>query len=98
MTRLLPLGVLLLLWTLAAPRSSPALHGQSRAATPDSRIPNPGFSIVEASIDEMRLALEHGRATSRDIVTQSLLRIAMYEDRLNAAITINPRALAEAEA
>ena len=30
-------------------------------------------------------------------MTQSLVRIATYEDRLNAAITINPRALAEAD-
>jgi amidase len=45
----------------------------------------------------MRLAMEQGRATARDIVTQSLVRIATYEDRLNAAITINPRALAEAD-
>ena len=45
----------------------------------------------------MRLAMERGRATSRDIVTQSLVRIATYEDRLNAAITINPRALADAD-
>ena len=41
--------------------------------------------------------MEQGRTTSRDIVTQSLVRIATYEDRLNAAITINPRALAEAD-
>ena len=54
--------------------------------------------MVEASIDQMRLAMEQGRVTSRDIVTQSLLRIATYEDRLNAAITINPRALEEADA
>ena len=45
----------------------------------------------------MRLAMEQGRVTSRDIVTQSLVRIATYEDRLNAVITINPRALAEAD-
>jgi amidase len=45
----------------------------------------------------MRSAMEQGRATSRDIVTQSLVRIAIYEDRLNAAISINPRALAEAD-
>ena len=58
---------------------------------------SPGFTVVEASIDQMRLAMEQGRATSRDIVAQSLVRIATYEDRLNAAITINPRALAEAD-
>jgi amidase len=45
----------------------------------------------------MRRAMEQGRTTSRDIVTQSLVRIATYEDRLNAAITINPRALTEAD-
>jgi amidase len=95
------LGVVLLLGTFAA---ASALQGQSRTANPESRPPNPGsriqnpgFTIVEASIDQMRLAMEQGRATSRDIVTQSLVRIATYEDRLNAAITINPRALAEAD-
>jgi amidase len=88
------LGVVLLLGTCAAPS---ALQGQSRTANPESRLPKPGFTIVEASIDQMRLAMEQGRATSRDIVTQSLLRIATYEDRLNAAIAINPRALAEAD-
>jgi amidase len=62
-----------------------------------AQAPRAGFSVVEASIDQMRLAMEQGRATSRDIVTQSLARIATYEDRLNAAITINPRALAEAD-
>jgi amidase len=58
---------------------------------------NTAFSVVEASITDMRTAMEQGRATSRDIVTQSLVRIATYEDRLNAAIAINPRALEEAD-
>lgn len=51
------------------------------------------FSVVEASITELRTALEQGRTTSREIVTQYLTRIAMYEDKLHAAITVNPRAL-----
>jgi amidase len=55
------------------------------------------FSIVEASIAETRTALEQGRVTSRDIVTQSLMRIALYEDRLHAALYVNPRALDEAD-
>jgi amidase len=105
MGRLLPLGLVLLIAALAV-AYAPAARGQSRASAPESRILNPGsraasprqaFSIVEASIDQMRAAMEQGRATSRDIVTQSLLRIATYEDRLNGAITINPRALAEAD-
>jgi amidase len=58
---------------------------------------NAPFSVVEASIADMRTALEQGRTTSRQIVTQYLLRIAMYEDRLHAAITVNPNALAVAD-
>jgi amidase len=56
------------------------------------------FTIVEASIGDMQAALRSGRTTSRELVLLSLARIATYEDRLHAAITVNPRALAEAEA
>jgi amidase len=56
------------------------------------------FSIVEATIPEMQAALKSGRITSRDLVTQSLLRIATYEDKLNAIITVNAHALEEADA
>ena len=56
------------------------------------------FSVVEASIGDMRAALEQGRVTSRGLVQQSLDRIARYEPRLNAAITVSPRALEEADA
>src|SRR5579871_2078744 len=55
------------------------------------------FSVVEATIPEMRAALEQKRGTSRDLVTQYLTRIAMYEDKLHAAITVNPHALDEAD-
>ena len=37
--------------------------------------------------------MEQGRITSRQIVQQYLTRIATYEDRLHAAITVNPDAL-----
>jgi amidase len=55
------------------------------------------FTVVEATIPEMRTALEHGRVTSRALVTQYLIRIALYEDKLHAVITVNPDALREAE-
>jgi amidase len=58
----------------------------------------PPFSVVEASIGDMRTALELGRTTSREIVQQYLTRIALYEDRLNATIYVNPDALKEAAA
>jgi amidase len=55
------------------------------------------FSVAEASIDDMRKALEQRRTTSREVVQQYLTRIALYEDRLNAVITVNPNALAIAD-
>ena len=58
----------------------------------------PPFSVVEATIAEMQAAMRQGRITSRGIVQQYLDRIAKYEDRLNAVITLNPRALDEADA
>ncbi len=56
------------------------------------------FTVVEATIPEMQAALRSGRVTSRGLVLQYLTRIATYEDRLNAIITVNPRALEEADA
>ena len=41
----------------------------------------------------MRQALADQRTTSRDLVEQYLVRIGLYEDRLNAVITVNPNAL-----
>lgn len=51
------------------------------------------FTVVEATIPEMRAALEQKRVTSRQLVQQYLTRIGMYEDKLHAAITVNPHAL-----
>ncbi len=56
------------------------------------------FTVVEASIPEMQAAMREGRTTSREIVTQYLTRIGLYEDTLNVAVSINPNALAEADA
>src|SRR6185503_9379307 len=55
------------------------------------------FSVVEAGIPEMRRALEQKRVTSHELVRQYLERIGMYEDKLHAAITVNPRAFAIAD-
>lgn len=76
--------------TLAA--SALAAQG-ARQATPR---PQP-FGIVEVGIPEIRAALQSGRVTSRQLVQQYLARIGMYEDRVNAIITVNPNALAEAD-
>jgi len=55
------------------------------------------FDVTESTIPQMRTAMEQGLTTSREIVLQYLTRIATYEDRLNAVITVNRKALAEAE-
>src|ERR1041385_3432936 len=67
---------------------APATRGQSRP---------PAFRIVEASIPEMRAALEQRRLTSRELVSLYLIRIAQYEHRLHAAIAVNAKALDEAD-
>jgi amidase len=59
---------------------------------------NPPFTVVEATIPDMQRAMQEGRITSRGIVQQYLARIKKYEDELNAIITLNSRALEEADA
>jgi amidase len=56
------------------------------------------FSVVEATIPDMQRAMTERRVTSRGLVTQYLTRIALYEKRINAAISINARALEDADA
>ena len=56
------------------------------------------FNVVEATIPQMQAALAKGQVTSRQLVEQYLIRIGLYEDRLNAALAINPRALQDADA
>jgi amidase len=73
------------------------LLAQNPGSPKANRVTAAPFSVVEASIADLRTALEQGRTTSRAIVQQYLLRIATYEDRLNAIITVNPNALAIAD-
>ncbi|MHB1191788.1 MAG: amidase family protein [Longimicrobiales bacterium] len=55
------------------------------------------FDVVEATIPEMQQAMAEGRLTSRELVEAYLTRIALYEERFNATIAVNPRALAIAD-
>lgn len=55
------------------------------------------FSVIEATIPDMQRAMKEKRVTSRELVQQYLARIAMYDDKLHATITVNPNALKEAE-
>ncbi len=54
------------------------------------------YDVIEATIPELQAAMNEGRLTSRELVQQYLARIAVYENLLNATITVNRDALAEA--
>ena len=56
------------------------------------------FTVVESDIRSIQALMERGELTSVAIVTAYLTRIAMYEDRLNAAVTVNAAAIEEAAA
>jgi amidase len=74
------------------------LSAQGKRPPASTPAPPPPFTIVEATIPEMRAAMEQGRVTSKELVRQCLIRIATYEERLNAVIAVNPKALEEADA
>ncbi len=69
-----------------------ALLVAAACAPDDAERPEP-FDVVEATIPEMRAAMESGDLTARDLVEAHLQRIGMYEERVNAVIAVNPRAL-----
>ncbi len=59
-----------------------------------------GFRVEEATIAEVQVALQSGRLTCRGLVTRYLARIEAYDKQgpaINAIITQNPNALAEAD-
>src|SRR5713226_3381667 len=74
------------------------LYGQSQPRVHAIRGGKKPFNVVEATIPEMQAAMKQGRVTSRELVLQYLIRIALYNRRLNGIITVNPHALQEAEA
>ena len=61
------------------------------------------FDVVGATIAETQQAIRDGRTTCHAIVEQYLRRISAYDQkpinglRLNAIVTLNPEALAEAD-
>jgi Asp-tRNA(Asn)/Glu-tRNA(Gln) amidotransferase A subunit family amidase len=73
------------------------VHAQRPAqSTPASR-----FDVVEKTIFELQEAMREGRVTSRQLVEQYQARIKAYDQdgpRLNAFVTVNPRALEAADA
>lgn len=60
--------------------------------------PAAAFEVAEAGIPQLQQALAEGRVSSRQLVLAYLARIGAHQTRLNAAISVNPRALEEADA
>jgi amidase len=84
-TRVVPVLLGCVISTVGTP-----LGAQPRTTAP--------FSVVEASMADLQAALRAKRVTSRQLVEQYLVRIATYDQTLRATITVNPRALADADA
>ncbi len=82
-----PLPVFLIVTAVLAAACSPS----------PAPVPPVPFSVVEAIIPDMQKAMQDGRITSRGLVEQYLQRIALYEDKLNAVMTVNAKALQEAD-
>ena len=97
MSRYLLLATTAALLAIAPPFLDGAKRKQDRARTTPTKLAAAPFNVVEATIPEMRTAMEQGRVTSRELVTQYLVRIGMYEDKLHAVMTVNPNAFAEAD-
>ncbi|HEY7791246.1 MAG TPA: amidase family protein [Vicinamibacterales bacterium] len=74
------------------------LAGAQACSTKPTPPPSTSFRVVEATIPQMQAALAEGRVTSHELVADYLARIGTYEDKLHAAITVNPNALKIADA
>jgi Asp-tRNA(Asn)/Glu-tRNA(Gln) amidotransferase A subunit family amidase len=63
--------------------------------------PARAIEVTEASIAQLQAALAGGKVTSRQLVQAYLARIAAYDQAgpaLNSIVTLNPAALAQADA
>lgn len=68
---------------------------------PTAPVASPLFDVHERSILELQAAQAEGRVTARGLVESYLARIRAYDQAgpsLNAIVTLNPNALAEADA
>ena len=81
-------------WTLVADQRKPAARPQPAPLTGF-------FEVHEQSIADLQAAMTAGKVTSRGLVDSYLARIQAYDQagpRLNALVTINPKAREDAEA
>jgi Asp-tRNA(Asn)/Glu-tRNA(Gln) amidotransferase A subunit family amidase len=80
------------------------LFSLALAALTCAQTTSSGFNVVGTTIVETQKAIREGRTTCRAVVESYLARIRAYDQtaidglRLNAIVTVNPDALAEADA
>ena len=79
-------------------RLAAAVAASALLAACDRQTAAPPFNAANASIQEIQAALKDGRVTSRELTTQYLARIGLYDHRLHGVVSVNAQALAEADA
>jgi amidase len=67
-------------------------------ATGPTQRPQAPFPVVEATIPQLQQAMAEGRLTARQLVMAYLARIGAFEDQINGVMSVNPNALAQADA
>lgn len=72
--------------------------GPVNGAPVQRSVPDPAIDVVELAADQVQRDLSESRYTIVQLVQAFLDRIAHYEDRYNAFVSMNPEALAQAEA
>jgi amidase len=86
---------------LAAAALAVSLAASSGGHAQNGNTMAPSFQIMETTIDDIHAAYRSGRLTARALVEAYLARIAAYDKggpNINSIITLNPRALEEADA
>ncbi len=81
-------------------RLVPALLGLLILAAKDSSSQTKTFHLLEATIEDVHSAYRSGKLTSHQLVQLYLNRIAAFDKKgpgINAIITVNPKALEEAD-
>src|SRR5579864_5437020 len=77
-----------------------AVAGLLYAPPGDAQSGKPTFQILETTIDDVHAAYKSGSLTAHQLVQAYLDRINAYDKqgpRINAIITLNPKALEEAD-
>ncbi len=74
-----------------------AIAACAALASCDRQTAAPPFNVANASIQDIQTALKDGRITSRELTTQYLARIALYDSKLHGVISVNAHALEEAD-